>query len=116
MIKIVIDEQTRQEDIAKAIETYKQEHNIDETIMVLSPKEWEKERINIKTDNDIILISKEDYNHDLELAKTQELLYKGVEIEDIKFQVPISKTEICQGRTEKQKREEDKWRKRYFRK
>lgn len=111
MIKIVIDEQTKREDISRIIEQYKEEHNIENAI-VISPEEYKSG----KQDGDIVIITKEEYDIESKIAETQELLYKGIKIPSIEILPEVSKTEIHQGRTERQKREQDKWRRKYFRK
>lgn len=50
-------------------------------------------------------------------GRTQKELAELANIPEIHpLEPPISKTELCQGRTDKQRKEQDKWRRRFYHK
>ena len=120
MIKLVVDKDVKKEMVEKAIEDYKKEKNITD-IVILDKSVYEKERAkpfsDIGSKDDVVVVlTKEEYDLEEMQDRLNAIPFLKLHTPEINFESSPSNTEIFQGRTEKQKREQDKWRRRYFRK
>lgn len=121
MIKVVIDNNVSRADIESAIEKYRQNRNMPEEIIIISKDEFDALRPGLNHTNNgsevaIIVSSKEEYDAEQAQRQLDNIIAKADANINIKMldMSPLTNIEMYQGRTTRQKKEQDKWRRRYY--